>query len=255
MQLFKTTSQPSRRASALFGWLGLLVVGSLGFAACGDDGNRLGSDPVASSSSGGNAGSMNPGGTGHAGGQAGAGTTSGGGHSAAGTAGDGGSRAGSGRGGGGATCDIGECIRANVCLERCGGKVVYMGCCPCAADTVEQTMCTSSGGQESGNQGGTDCAGTTCTATQSCVAYRTVGGGLFPVDDQGMCMAGKHAEGKLCQADFAYTCAELTGCGAPSAACRCAANTDCARTTTCRVPTASAWLDASADLVCELQVP
>ena len=196
MQLFKTTSQPSRRASASFGWLGLLVVGSLGFAACGDDGNLLGSDPVAGSSSGGNAGSMNPGGTGHAGVQAGAGTTSrGGSSSAAGTAGDGGTPAGTGRGG---------------------------------------------GGQESGNQGGTDCAGTTCTVTESCVAYRTVGGALFPVDEQGMCTAGKHAEGNLCQADFAYTCAELTGCGAPSAACRCAANTDCAGTTTCRVPTASA---------------
>jgi hypothetical protein len=70
-----------------------------------------------------------------------------------------------------------------------------------------------------------------------------------------MCMAGRHAEGRLCQANFAYTCAELMGCGAPSATCRCAANTACAGTTTCRVPTASAWLDASADLVCELQAP
>jgi hypothetical protein len=95
----------------------------------------------------------------------------------------------------------------------------------------------------------------TCTASQTCVAYRTVGGGIFPPDTEGKCMTGKHLENDRCQSDFAYTCAELTGCTAPAATCHCAANTPCAASNVCRLPYVVPWLDPSADLLCELQAP
>ena len=113
----------------------------------------------------------------------------------------------------------------------------------------------ASGGQGSGGQASTSCVGTTCTAGQTCVAYRTVGGAVEPPSAGGTCMAGKHLEGNLCQADFGYTCAELTGCSAPAATCRCAASTKCFGTTVCKLPSDAAWLDSSADLVCELLAP
>jgi hypothetical protein len=95
----------------------------------------------------------------------------------------------------------------------------------------------------------------TCAANQSCVAYRTVGGAVMPPDADGKCMDGRHVEGNTCQADFGYTCAELTGCSAPAATCHCAPGTACANSTVCRLPSSSPWLDTSADLVCELLAP
>jgi hypothetical protein len=263
MQPFKTTAfQAPKRAPASFSLLAaFLLAGSVTFGACGDDGNLLGSDVGGGSAGQAGTGTTSMAGNGHAGARTTGGGTSGGTtNAAAGTGGTGSSSAGAGSGGtsssaGAPSCNIGECLRANVCLDKCGGKVVYTGCCSCAANTVEQTRCMGAGGQGSGGQSSGDCAGSTCTAGQSCVAHRTVGGAIFPVDTQGMCMAGKHAEGDRCQPDFNYACAELTGCNAPSASCRCAPNTDCAYTTTCRLPTSSAWLDPAADLVCELQAP
>jgi hypothetical protein len=271
MQLLKTTApRLSSRASAPFGLLvAFLIAGPVTFAACGDDGNVLGSDNGA----GGSAGSMSSAGSAHAGTQASAGkssggttaggsgnggdtmsggeTNSGGANSSGGTTAGGGTNAG-GRGGTGALCETAECARANVCLDKCGGTVLYTGCCRCDANQIEQTTCASGGG---GGQGSTDCAGTTCTASQTCVAYRTVGGAIFTPDAQGMCMSGKHVEGDKCQADFAYTCAELTGCSAPSTTCHCATGTKCSNANACRLPSPAAWLDASADLVCEQQAP
>jgi hypothetical protein len=230
-----------------------LVAGPAVFAACGDDGNVLGSDSAAGSSgqagTGGSAGSANTAGSGQAGSltNAGAnagGTTSGGTSSAAGKT-----------GAGGASCAIPECLRANVCLDKCGGSEVSSGCCACPASTVEESTCTAAGGQGSGGQTGSDCAGMTCTASQTCVAYRTVGGAVFPPGAGGKCTTGRHLENNMCENDFAYACAGLTGCSAPAATCHCAANTKCANANFCSLPTASAWLDTSAELVCEQQVP
>jgi hypothetical protein len=256
----------SRRASASFRSLWLLAVaGTMTVAACGDDGNLLGSDGSAGKAGSASAGSLS--GTGDVGIQAGsgnggnansggtAGTAANGGNANGGTASGGTATNGGTANGGAAACNMGQCIRANVCFDECDGNVVYTGCCGCPAGTVEQLSCTSSGGQGSGGQASGECVGTTCTAAQTCVAYRTVGGAIFPPDAQGMCMEGRHVEGQSCQADFGYTCAELTGCDASGAKCRCAANTECANTTDCRAPTASAWLDASAHLVCELLAP
>ena len=93
-----------------------------------------------------------------------------------------------------------------------------------------------------------------CSSSQTCVAYRTVGGAIDPPND-GLCMVGKHLESNMCQSDFVYTCAALTGCSAPATTCRCAADSECSNTTICRLPSAAPWLDQSAALVCELQAP
>lgn len=242
---------PTGRTS--LGWLALCaLLGTALFAGCGDDGNLLGSDGAAGE---GTAGSNNSAGSGNAGNASGGSNAHAGSGGAVTSGGQGGSTAHGGQGGsGGATCQTGECIRANVCLDHCGGTVVYSGCCACPAATVEELSCAAGGG---GQGGGTshDCVGQACGATQTCVAYRVVGGAAIPPDQNGQCDVGQHVEGNVCQDDFDYTCAELTGCSAPSTTCHCAAGTACARTPTCRVPGAAAWLDASAELICELQAP
>ena len=262
MQVFKTiASRAGKRPPASSRLLAVLVVAvPVMFAACGDDGNLLGSDNAAGSTSGGNAGNSNAAASGHAGAQTSAGANSGGSANTGGSADTGGSasagHASGGAGsGGGPDCNLVECAVANVCLDHCGGNVVYTGCCRCDAGTVDQRSCNSAGGQGSGGQGNMGCVGETCSASQTCVGYRTVGGAVEPPSQNNTCPTGKHVEGNLCLADFGYTCAELTGCDAPAATCRCAADTECANTTVCRLPTASAWLDSSAELVCERQVP
>lgn len=231
-------------------------------AACSDDGNLLGSENSAGSGAQAGSGSAQAGsgsaqaGSGVSAGAAavagGGGASAGGSSSQAGHAGtsSGGAMAGTAGAGGTAACDFGLCARANVCFDHCGGTVVYTGCCPCAANTVEQLVCEGAGGAGSG-----DCVGETCAANETCVAHRTVGGAIMPPDQNNQCMTGRHLEGSMCQADFSYSCATLTGCSAPSATCRCAAGTDCAGTTVCRLPQASAWLDTDAELVCELLAP
>ena len=254
-----------KRAPAPFGLLALfLVAAPVGFAACSDDGNILGSEGNAGMANGGTAGNATAG-SAHAGTMTSAGTAGstltgganstggsnsmGGIHSTGGTHSTGGSS-----GTGGTTCPT-ECFRANVCLDKCGGNVVYTGCCECGALTVEELSCGNSGGQGSGGTTSSDCVGMTCTANQTCVAYRTVGGAVTAPDTAGNCPTGRHVENHLCQSDFAYTCVELAGCTAPAATCRCPANTKCANDNVCSLPTSVAWLDTSADLVCEQPVP
>jgi hypothetical protein len=266
MKLLPTiASRPAKRAAASYGVLAVfLALAPLTFAACGDDGNVLGSDGGAGGASGGMAGSNSGGsstaGSAHAGMQSSAGVSSGGsangGMTTGGTASNAGSANGGTASGGGPNCSTGQCIRANVCLDQCGGDVVvYTGCCACPKNSVEQLTCSGAGGQGSGGQGSTDCAGSTCNASQTCVAYRTVGGTVDLPDQNNHCPTGRHLEGNYCLSDFAYTCAELTGCAAPANTCRCAANTACANTTVCSLPTASAWLDPAAELVCQLLAP
>ena len=58
---------------------------------------------------------------------------------------DAGSQAGANNGKAGSTssCDVGECFVANTCLDRCGGTVVYTGCCECVPPAVNQHSCAS----------------------------------------------------------------------------------------------------------------
>jgi hypothetical protein len=43
--------------------------------------------------------------------------------------------------GGRRACDLQECFVANTCLDKCGGKVVYTGCCACVPPSVNQLTC------------------------------------------------------------------------------------------------------------------
>ena len=257
-----STPLPSgpKRAPAPFGLLVLfLLAAPVAFAACTDDGNILGSEGNAGMPSGGASAGNATAGSAHAGTMTSAGaagsTHTGGANSMGGTNSTGGTGGTHSAGAGGGTTCPGECFRANVCLDKCGGNVVYTGCCECGALTVEELSCGNSGGQGSGGATSSDCVGMTCAANQTCVAYRTVGGAITSPDTAGNCPTGKHVENHLCQSDFAYTCAELAGCTAPAPTCGCAANTKCANDHACSLPTSVAWLDTSADLVCEQQVP
>ena len=253
------TFSPSLHRS--FGFAACPLLAGTMAAACSDDGNLLGTEnggkggggqPMAGSSSGGSSGLAGTGANGGKGGEGGSAPGGSAGNAASGNANGGAS---SGGAGGEPACEQGLCIRANVCLDRCGGSQVYTGCCACPANTVEELTCTGSGGNGGGGGSGADCAGETCAANETCVGYRVVGGAVFPPDQNNECPAGRHLEANTCQYDFSYTCATLTNCNAPSATCRCAPGTDCANTTQCRLPPTSAWLDPDAQLVCELLAP
>lgn len=229
----------STRASTSFSLLELFLIAvPFVFAACGDDGNVLGSDAGNAGQAGGgsHAGSSSSAGSGHAGTLMNAGTTGGG---TAGGGAIGGGTTGGGTTGGSTTGGAGSAGQTST-----GG----------AACAIPEG-CAAAAGQGGGGQDSVGCVGVTCGASQTCVAYRTVGGAIFRPDAAGECMAGKHVENNLCQPDFAYTCAELIGCSAPATTCHCAATTQCANDGVCRLPTAAAWLDPSAELVCEQQVP
>jgi hypothetical protein len=43
--------------------------------------------------------------------------------------------------GGGRSCDSVQCLVANICLDKCGGSVVYTGCCECEPPSVNQRTC------------------------------------------------------------------------------------------------------------------
>lgn len=222
----------------------LLACGVANVAACGDDGTTSGGGM--SQTTGGGAGTSSAGassaGTGHAGSVASAGASAGG------------TSSGGKTGTGGASCETQECFRPYVCLDKCGGNIVSNGCCPCAAPAIDELRCKDgSGGQ--GGGASADCAGTTCSAEQTCVAYRTVGGAQIQPDTDGKCMAGKHVESGHCFSDFAYTCAALTGCSAPGTTCHCAAGSKCANANACKLPYEATWLDTAAELVCEQQAP
>jgi hypothetical protein len=86
----------------------------------------------------------------------------------------------------------------------------------------------SSAGSSSGAGGGgggatRDCNGSTCTATQACIAYRTEGGAIR-LPDAGACPTGESLAGSMCVPDFGYKCVELNGaCQNQAVACACAA--------------------------------
>jgi hypothetical protein len=42
-----------------------------------------------------------------------------------------------------ARCEIIECFRAVLCVEKCGGPVLSSGCCPCPPPTFDSISCTS----------------------------------------------------------------------------------------------------------------
>ncbi|MET0794365.1 MAG: hypothetical protein ABW061_22775 [Polyangiaceae bacterium] len=229
--------QKTQRAPAAFGLLALVWFGApVILGACADDGNGAGSAGHANGGNGDSAGQATDG-------RAGAAANGGGGKAD----------------GGAPSCDQVECFRANVCLDQCGGKVLYSGCCACGEGTVEELSCGAAGGSGgSGGSGGASsaCAGRqTCAPGQACVGYRAIGGAVILPDADGKCAITKHLEDGRCQNDFTYTCAELSGCSAPDATCRCEAHTACGTTNVCRLPMDGAWLDKAVVLVCELQVP
>jgi len=249
MQAFRVVDAPAcrtERAPTSLRFLALfLAAGSLVFAACGDDGKLLGSDGAAGSSGQANGGS-HAGSSGHAGTLTNAGATSAGANS--------GGATNAGANSGGATnagANSGGATSAGANSGGASSAGANSGGAACA--TPEG--CAGGGGQGGGGEANLGCVGTTCNVGQTCVAYRTVGGALFPPDAAGNCMTGRHVENNRCQPDFAYTCAELSGCSAPATTCHCMANTACANDGACRLPTAATWLDPSADLVCEQLAP
>jgi len=250
----------AQQAAVSLGSLALVLFGApMMFGACGGD------DSVA-------------GGAGHAG-QATAGDSSTGGSGNAGAASNGGSAGlnSGGKAGGGSGCENSECFRANVCLDRCGGKVLYTGCCACGEGTVEELSCMTSGGQgsgggssaASGSGGASESGGASglgggssacanrqiCAPGQYCIGYRAVGGAVILPDAAGKCVITKHVENGRCQNDFTYTCGEIADCDAPAATCHCGPFTACGTTNVCRLPMDGAWLDKAAVLVCELLAP
>jgi hypothetical protein len=40
-------------------------------------------------------------------------------------------------------CEIMECFAANFCLDKCGGNVVYVGCCSCEPPLVDSITCSN----------------------------------------------------------------------------------------------------------------
>ena len=64
-----------------------------------------------------------------------------GGAASAGTAGRGTAGA-AAHGGKGGDCELMECFVANTCLDKCGGKVMYTGCCACEPTWVNKFTCT-----------------------------------------------------------------------------------------------------------------
>jgi hypothetical protein len=86
-----------------------------------------------------------------------------------------------------------------------------------------------------------------------------LGGTLQLPDASGKCPAKYHVEPNgttgQCVSDFAYECREPVGCGTATLSCSCGAATCPSTYNFCQNPNASAWLDPTADLVCELLAP
>jgi hypothetical protein len=134
--------------------------GSAGAAQGGSAGNASGGS--LSSGAGGAAGSAaahggaSSGGSANSGGRIGAGGSGSGGRgiSTGGkSAGGASSAGGKSTGGGGKDCAAVQCFRAFECVEKCGGKVVASGCCPCESGTIDRaTQCSGNAG--AGGEGG-----------------------------------------------------------------------------------------------------
>lgn len=99
------------------------------------------------------------------------------------------------------------------------------------------------------------CNGQSCGTGLACVAYRTVGGAIFPPDQSGKCETGRHVENGSCQPDFAYTCARLSNCTSLGSSCHCATGSLCERDPVCRLPVTADVLSTPAVLICEQQAP
>jgi hypothetical protein len=141
--------------------------------------------------------------------------------------------------------------------------------CPGNTSCHQVSLCCSTiwcvtndgAGGAAGSGGGVshDCNGLTCTATQACVAYRTVGGAVT-APDAGTCSPGNHPEGNHCLADFAYKCADLQGaCQNQPVSCACA-QPPAASPGVCPKPYATCSqqatsADPSAQLICQQLVP
>ena len=242
----------------------LTVVANL-LIACGGQAEQMGS-----SHTGGNGGTAS-GPHGHAG--SGGNTTSGGsssgGSSSSGVAG---TNASAGTGAGGSSSKGGASsggVGGGVCCNAfptcaSGERLAGPAECPGQANCQQRALCCSSiwcvpsdGG--AGASGTHDCVGATCTATQACVSYRTVGGARF-TPDAGVCPSGQHEEGGACQADFAYACRELNGtCANQAVTCACAAPPTnnpgaCpAGFGSCSEP--GPTVDSSVQLICQRLVP
>jgi hypothetical protein len=104
-----------------------------------------------------------------------------------------------------------------------------------------------------GGTSGPNCVDRTCAQSETCVAYRTIGGAQIRPDDAGGCPSGAHLEGNICFADFAYQCVTQPRCAAAEVTCTC--GTCPQGYPSCRAPYVADWLDPSAKLVCELLAP
>jgi len=141
--------------------------------------------------------------------------------------------------------------------------------CPANSSCHKIALCCSSiwcvtntgggGGGTGGSTGGGSGSCNACTATQACVAYRTIGGVLI-VPEAGVCPGGRHLEGNVCQTDFAYKCADLHGaCAGQPVSCACAQPPTNSPGVcpvgygSCSAPSPS--VDAAAQLICQQLAP
>jgi hypothetical protein len=162
------------------------------------------------------------------------------------------------------------------------GALLAVACGNSGDETEPGSTGTGGGGSGSGGAGGAGgvggttgvggsdhaCVGTTCAASEVCIAYRTVGGGLVEPDANGDCPDGSHPEpvagSEYCVADFAYQCVELVGCsGTTPVTCACAQPRGGDGMGTCPMVYSAcadpqpdtSWLDPVAQLICEQQAP
>lgn len=111
---------------------------------------------------------------------------------------------------------------------------------------------TGAGGG-SGGASGTPCVDRTCSESEACVAYRTIGGALTFPEDGGACPSNAHRENDYCLANFGYQCVAQPRCTGGTVDCTCGS---CPQTfTACRAPYTADWLDTDAKLVCEQLAP
>jgi hypothetical protein len=89
-----------------------------------------------------------------------------------------------------------------------------------------------SGGQ--GGNGGMTCS-PACGSGSICVGTGIEGGALFMPNDAGVCPAGRHLSGNICENDLAYACMPIpAGCGG-TVTCACASSL-CPASHSCQGP-------------------
>jgi len=196
--------------------------------ACGGEAAHPGPGGTAGSSPGTGGqvghGGANAAGSSSRGGASNAGSSSGG--KANGGNANGGNASGGNASGGNANGGSGGALTCCGAVPTCPAGEHQVQGCPSQASCHQVTLCCSSiwcvtdgGGGGAGGASARDCNGTTCTAMQACIAYRTIGGAISLPP----CPTGKHVEGGYCQPDFAYKCADLKGtCLNQPVSCECA---------------------------------